>query len=92
MKLSLIRIEEKDKRDERSRLKNESPSITLGEILENDCTVDVVMDLNPSEPISKPSYEELLDIIERQVQELDLLKNTIVNLEQQLIISKPGVD
>lgn len=92
---SLIRIEAKDKRNERMRLKNGSSCITLDDTVENvenvDNVVDVVMDSNPSEPISKPTYKDLLDIIECQVQQLDLQKNTIVNLEQQLMISKPQV-
>lgn len=92
MELCLTRIEAKTKRDERMRLKNESARIKLEEVFANDDNaVDVVLDLNPSEPISKPSYQELLDIIEQQVQQLDLQKNTIVNLEQQLSISKPQV-
>lgn len=78
------------------RFKNESLTIKLDlesdEVFENDDNaVDPLMDLYPAKPVSKPSYEELLYIIEHQRQLLDLQKNTIVNLEQQLIILKPQV-
>lgn len=50
-------------------------------------TADVNTDFNVTEP---NSYQDLLDIIESQKQELMLLKNTITDL-QQLISTKPQV-
>lgn len=92
MELSFTRIEAKNRRNERMKLKTNRSSLINHDV---NVVLDLDLDLNLSEPISetisKPSYEELLNIIECQKVELELQKNTIISLKQQLIASKPDV-
>lgn len=85
----LLRREVKEKRNERMKVKDNLSSIhlTLNETLQDDVNSAENTDWNPVDP----SYQNLLDTIETQTQELMILKDTIRDLQQQLDSSKPQV-
>lgn len=84
-----LRKEEKDKRDERMKLKDmySSINIKLNETMDDvDTNLDTESESNDDEP---SSYQDLLNITESQKQEIMQLKNKINDLEQQLLSIKP---
>lgn len=101
-KLSLQRKMMKERRDDRMRQKSDDTvnNSDVGSVMPE---IDIPLDepcngyedsaenigLTSSEPIS--TYQDLLEIIERQKQHLEILEETILKLQQELS-SKPQVN
>lgn len=90
--LGILRKDAKEKREQRMHFKNLSSNenVTLDN-LESEVDNNVNEDLNFCDNVEPKSYQDLLDIIESQNQQLIIQEIKITDLQNELNFYKPKV-